>query len=474
MLGRNNAGWPYPVDRFAPKLTSNNITPQNADTKVPELAAALLEQRTYNQAISDLRLGEEAAAAEQRADFAPLQQAVEQLGVVTGLAAVAPEALADSYAKAIKDAVDKGGDIGAAIENVKRDLVTKIKSGEIEYNKVDGVLEKISKISGAPDITTGDGAFKLDAASGKIIDVASGAPVADVRKLSTGYRVTVPGAEPISIPIAEFDKVFNSTGTWGNLKPETKSKINSIYAAINPATPPPVEYDPLERIEKAYKRELPPSKRKILIENEIIESIYDQPFDYDAMDVKVEHIDPTTVKLEIPNEDGTALTEFSARLDRATKKIGIFDNKGTQITELPVTAFGAWLDAADVYNSTAFTGKMDLRDRVVYSELKKKSRKGGRTDYIAEIKKVYDAAGMPFEDSYTGQEIMRAAAGKFLTGEGKKAARSFGAETKDISRKLFNEVSRQLDKLEAAGKITGKQRAQMIKKTAARLGIKLQ
>lgn len=478
MLGKNNAGWPYPVSRFAPKLTTNNITPQNAETKVPELAAALIEQRTYNQAISDLRLGEAAAAAEQRADFAPLQQAVEQLGVVTGLAAVAPEALADSYAKAIKDAASRGGDVGAAIENVKNDLVAKIKSGEIEYNKVDGVLEKISKIAGAPVATTGDGVYKIDAASGKMIDIASGAPVADVRKLATGYRVTVPGKDAIVIPIAEFDKVFSTSGSWGAMKPDTKNKVNMLYAAINPAAAAPVEYDPLERAEKAYKRDLGPQKRSKVLADDVAATMFEQAFEFDTADMAVENTGPGLLKLSLKDNTGMLTTDFEARLSKNKKNVGVFDATGTMVAELPTGAFSAWMDAADIASGRAFPSGAEmqaLRDRVVHSELrKKKGKTGARADYVAEIRKLYDAAGLDFDVTYAGEEINRALAGKTLTGEGKKATRTFGQETKDVSRKLFNEISRQLDKMEADGKISGAQRTKMIMRAAKRLGIKLQ
>lgn len=470
MIGRNATGWPYPVNSFAPRLTSNNITPQNAETKVPELAAALLEQRSYNDAISDLRLGEQAAAAERRADFAPIQQAVEQLGVVTGLAAVAPEALADSYAKAIKDAVDKGQDIGTAIENVKRDLVAKIKSGEIEYNKVDGVLEKISAVAGAPAVTSGDGKFKIDSASGKMIDIASGANVADVRKMSTGYRITVPGKDSVTIPIAEFDKVFNAKSEWGKLKPETKNKVNAIYAAINPAATAPVEYDPLERPEKRYKKEFSAKKRGAMIESDVVATMFDQPFEFETDELKIEPVAAGEVKMTISDSVGLFSTDFSTRLAKDKKTVGIFDTAGTKVAEMPVRAFSAWMDAADIASSRAYPSEQGLRDRVVITELKKKlNKKGDRADYISEIKKVYDAAGVAFDASFAGSEIGRASKGRTLTGEGK----TFGQQSKEVSRKLFNEVARQLDRLEAAGKITARQRTQMVKKAATQLGVKL-
>jgi len=470
MLGRNATGWPYPVDRFAPKLTSNNITPQNAETKVPELTAALLEERSYNDAISDLRLGEQAAAAERRADFAPIQRAVEQLGVVTGLAAVAPEALADSYARAIKEAVDKGEDISGAIENVKRDLVAKIKSGEIEYNKVDGVLEKISAITGAPIITTGDKKYKIDAASGKMIDIASGTEVADVRKVYNGFRVSVPGKDAVTIPTAEFDKVFNVKSEWGALKPDTKNKINTIYAAINPAAAPPIEYDPLEKAERSYKKTFSAKARGETITSELIETMFANPFEFDTDDMKIEPVAAGEVKMTIADNAGLLTTDFAVRLSKDKKTVGVFDAKSTKVAELPVRAFSAWMDAADIASSRAYPTEQGLRDRVVITELNKKLDKSGRrANYVAEIKKIYDAAGLDFDVSYAGSEINRAAKGKPLTGEGK----TFGQQTKEVSTKLFNEVVRQLDKMEASGKITARQRAQMTKKVARQLRIKM-
>jgi hypothetical protein len=471
MLRETNAGWPYPINRFVPKLTSNNITPQNVATKAPELAANLLEQRTYNEAVSDLRLGEEAEAAAARADFAPIQQAVEQLGVISGLSAVAPEQLAEAYAGAIRSVVNKGGDIKAVVDKVTADMLAKIKAGEFEFNKVDGVLERIGAIAGAPDIRTGDGEYKIDSRSGKLLDAATDAPVADIRKMASGYRITVPGSAPITVTNTEYDKVFNSTGAWGKLKPETKTKINQLYAAINPAKAAPIDYDPYEREEKRYKSNVSKTAREKALEAEVSGKMFAPGAVGGVLEMDVEGIDADNAQMELKAPDGT-VTQFIATKKGNTISIANAAT-GAKVASMPVTAFAAWMDASDVFNPEAIPTDPELRKRVVKTELNKKTRRG-RVDYIAEIKKVYDAAGMEFEKTDTGKAIAEANNGRLLYGEGKKGARvTFGDETKAISRKLFNEVSRQLDELEARGKISKAQRKKMLKTAAQRLKIKV-
>lgn len=486
------SGWPYArqAQKFAPQLTVNRITPENKDDRTAEISAQLLEQRTYNNAISDLRLGEQEAAAMQRRDFAPVAKAVEQLGSITGLAAVAPEALAESYKKAIEKAATTG-DYRKVVDDVANDIEAKIKSGELDADSISTVREKIEEIeipvSGV--IKDASGRYEWDNTAGKLIDTSDGKEVATIVPAGTSLEIKFADGSTTRLSSNEWRAVFNDTGKFLPVKTSASSaRINSFLAKLDPTKPPAYAIDAPPSAEEKEFQKLNPDIRGNLLRVDLEERLALKP------GTILEAVDKSTA-LQIADKNRAVLSlmddknkprNFEVSFTPSTATIERDDGKKWDMTP---AAFMIWMDTAGVIpnrylkqyvvkgrrgTETNKPMSADLRALFIRSELDKKvGAKGKRVDYLAAISDLYASSGASKNPTLAKLVTEAKAAPRPLTGEGMKGGKTFRAKTTEVGKKLFNEISAQLDALEAAGKITGKQRDRVIKKAARDLGIKL-
>lgn len=486
------SGWPYArqAQKFAPQLTVNRITPENKDDRTAEISAQLLEQRTYNNAISDLRLGEQEAAAMQRRDFAPVAKAVEQLGSITGLAAVAPEALAESYKKAIEKAATTG-DYRKVVQDVSEDINKKIENGELDAASISTVREKIEEIdipvSGV--IKDASGRYEWDNTAGKLIDTSDGKEVATVEPERSSIILTFGDGSTQRLSATEWRAMFNDTGKFLPVKEKKQlARINGMFAKLDPTRPPAYAVaSPPSPEEKEFQK-LTPAIRGNLLRTDLEERLALKP------GTIIEAVDKSAA-LQIADKNRAVLSliddkknpiNFEVRFTPTTATIERDDGKKWDMTS---AAFMIWMDAAGVipnrylkqYVVRSRRGKetnkpmsKDLRALFIRSELDKQvGTAGKRMDYLAAISDLYASSGASKNPSLAKLVTEAKAAPRPLTGEGMKGGKTFRAKTTEVGKKLFNEISAQLDALEAAGKITGKQRDRVIKKAARDLGIKL-
>jgi hypothetical protein len=465
-------GWPYQATTFTPQLTTNKLTRANIQERVPELAAQIIQERTLNQAVSDIRLGEEAAAAEARADLAPVQKAVESLGIQQGLiASVDPAVLGEAYKKAIEAAARDGKTVDVWRE-VAADIEARISSGELAQSKVDNVYKKIEEATGPggppPGILVGKTPdIIINETTGDVLD-ATGAKIGTITSTTRETRIKI-GTNEVSFKKGDFRRLFNPSGRVDEfgVKEDALERANALYAMAGKAEPFDLGVDRmLERnVGKAYKDAAVATDLDTLMGTTFasVSPRGDISLDVDAP------ADKFNLSLETPT--GPKVYSISG----TAKTIKIMDGKRVVAT-MPKKTFAAWMELSETATLEPYNapGRDDIREKMIKSNLAPlipgPAKNRNATPYD-NIKKVYADAGLTPADAPIYAELERVVGGPALYGHGKKMggqatkrqpSRTFRQETAALSKKLFNEISSLLDQLEASGQISAKQREKVL------------